>query len=691
MAILFLSSGSFNDSHAQNKKSRYEKIQEKKNKANRRLRRRGDKSRKAPKKFWIFNKRSRQGDRPYKGDIAGRKVRSRISPTKRSRAAYPQPNPYAGRKRSSEAARAKAFKKTVRYSKRPREKAWKGNISGNRLRSKGFRSEKARLKPQYSPYFKKRKGTGERDGSRFSGQGFKGLRTISGRSRNALKKKRITPRSVSGAYTVRKRKKPYAWRERSKWEDAYQGDITGRKFRAKKPSLNTFIQKPPKVKYSQGKGRRGDRAYKGQITGGYKSVTSGKEKAWKGDISGTKLRKRTSERPKFNDPHFKIYPKGKRRGDKAYKGKLPGGGYKTVGKRTERTGKALPRKPPSGRIADAVRFQGNIKTTRPKKGGGSISGDRWNNSGKPIQGRGFRKQDQQVARFQGNIKAGKPLKGGGSISGDRWNNDGKPIQGRSLRKQDQQVAKYQGNLRQWKYKTGPLDEMKWEGRFKRKKGERNPNAAKEALKSKGVGANDRAMAGFSGNIKQWKYKTGPLDEMKWEGRFKRPSYSKNSKSARESIDVRKFENKTAGFQGRFKSTINYKRNPKSSKEALLGRAPSSEARKGSKFQGRFKLARNYKTRPNAAKGSLKGIGPSKAAISASNFQGNIKMRKDRMANRHPSFKFDKPRDTPIEKTKFSFKVLWSKLFKKNENQPAHLKEKPRKPRYDKDEEGLWNE
>ncbi len=801
--LLLLNLTSTPEVQAQDKKSRYEKIQERKNKANRRLKRRGDKSRKARKSFTKFKQKSRQGDRAYKGDIAGRKVRSRISPSRRSRAVHPQPNPYAGRSRQSEASRAKAFNKTIRYSQKPRERAWKGNISGNKLRNKGFRSERSRLQPQTTPSSRRR--IGERDGARFSGQGFKGIRSISGRSRNALKSRRVVPRSASGAYRVRKREKPYAIRERSKWESAYKGDITGRKFQTKRTTDRPGIQNPPLINSSfKGSGRRGDRAYKGKITGGYKSVSSYKEKAWNKDISGNKLRIRTSQQPKFNDAHFKIYPKRKRKGDQAYKGKLSGGGYKSAGRKIERTSKSLPQRPPAAGAERAIRFQGNIKAQKPLKGGGSVSGrwnnngkaiqgrglkdqdqrtakfqgnikagkplkgggsisgktwnnngkpvqgrglkdqdqrtakfqgnikagkpikgggslarDQWNNKGKPVQGRGYRDQDERVAKFQGNIKASKPLKGGGSVARNQWNNKGNPIQGRGYRDQDERIAKFQGNLKQrpksdvtdqdkkvagftgnikkWKYNTGPLPEHKYTGRFKRQyKPVQNPNSARGALKGKGVGNVDKKMADFTGNVKQWKYKTGPLDEMKYEGRFKLTSkYKRNPNSNKEAllskVSKSSTDEKASKFQGRFKLSTNYKRNPNSSKEAMPGKPPLSATTKAMRFQGRFKMTASYKKKPNAADGAMRGIGPSKAAISASNYQGNLKMKKGRFGDKHPSFKFNDKPNGSVEKTKFSLKLLWSKLFKKSENQPDFLKEKPRKPRYDKGEEGLWNE
>jgi hypothetical protein len=39
----------------------------------------------------------------------------------------------------------------------------------------------------------------------------------------------------------------------------------------------------------------------------------------------------------------------------------------------------------------------------------------------------------------------------------------------------------------------------------------------------------------------------------------------------------------------------------------------------------------------------------------------------------------------------NFKLWWARLFKKEETQPDHLKDKGHKPRYDKGEKGLWYE
>jgi hypothetical protein len=83
-------------------------------------------------------------------------------------------------------------------------------------------------------------------------------------------------------------------------------------------------------------------------------------------------------------------------------------------------------------------YTGNIKAGRPDKGGGSRSGQHWNNRNSPIVVRRPPARSGRIAGYQGNIKAGRrgfedqgeefsgniktrrPDKGGGSISGKLW-------------------------------------------------------------------------------------------------------------------------------------------------------------------------------------------------------------------------------------------------------------------------------
>ncbi len=62
-------------------------------------------------------------------------------------------------------------------------------------------------------------------------------------------------------------------------------------------------------------------------------------------------------------------------------------------------------------------FAGNIKTKRPQKGGGSVSGKLWNNEGNPIAVRTPKGDAANAGAFSGNLKAKRPQKGGGSVSG----------------------------------------------------------------------------------------------------------------------------------------------------------------------------------------------------------------------------------------------------------------------------------
>ena len=59
---------------------------------------------------------------------------------------------------------------------------------------------------------------------------------------------------------------------------------------------------------------------------------------------------------------------------------------------------------------------------------------------------------------------------------------------------------------------------------------------------------------------------------------------------------------------------------------------------------------------------------------------------------HPDAQFVKTNKNNVDDEKglfTNFKLWWARLFKKNDTQPDHLKEKIRKPRYDKREQGLW--
>ncbi len=471
------------------RKSELEKVNEKKNKSNRRLKRRGDKGKSNRQKLRTtrFKTRSRQGEKSYKGDITGRKVVTKTSP-RRSSAGKAPPNPYAGRPKGGEGSRFKARRSDPRFSRKRnetagrgtglprsaskgRERAWKGNAAGRVISTRSKRTSY----------------TGKSQYQRFPGS----ARSITRDPERPKKKTRIVPRSVSGANRIRKGRSPYSsFRRQTAWEKAYKGDITGRPFRTKRTVERPIIQKPRDTRYS--KGGRKDRPYKGgTLGGGFRTATRPSERAWKNDISGTKLRKRTSKRPKFNGNYYQTYPFRQKQGERAFKGKIKGSGYKSVSSRKERPGQRIQgRKPPGEGTRRGISFQGNIKGGKPLKGGGSVSGRRWNNQGRAIQGRGTTGQDSRTARFQGNIKGGKPLKGGGSISGRRWNNQGRAVQGRGATGQDNRIARFQGNVKGGKPLKGggSISGRRW-------------NNQGRPVQGRGTTGQDSRTARFQGNIK----------------------------------------------------------------------------------------------------------------------------------------------------------------------------------------------
>lgn len=815
--LMFLSFGQGGSSYAQ-EKSKYEKQNDRKNKSNRRLKRRGDKgkSNKGKLRAARFKSRTRQGEKSYKGDITGRRVQRIKSSRLKSNASYAKPNPYAGRKRKTEASvakkalsrprytsrsseKAKKVSINPRFSNRPRERAWKGNSSGRAINT---RSKKITFT-----------GNKSYQGSRFQ--------SASRPSERKVKSARVTPRSASGNYSIRKRKTPYnAFRRQKSWEKAFKGDITGRTFRTKRTEGRPGVKKAPQPKYSS-KGRKGDKPYAGGFGGGFKTATRKPERAWKKDISGNKLRIRTSKGPDIKGFQFSIYPQGnKRRNDRAYNGKIKGGGYKSISSRKEMAGKkSQGSAPPGAGTAKGFKFQGNIKTKKPQKGGGSISVKLRNNNGKAIQGRGTtgqdiksarfqggiklskkkqgggsvsrnnwnnlgksitkvsnNKQDKSIKGFQGNIKTGKPLKGGGSVARNNWNNRGKATTQAINSEQNRRARTFQGNIKTGKplkgggsvarnnwnnkgksvskpelspegrkassftgnykpFKGGRYDALSgvYKGDTKRKFGyERNPSADKKSLKVKLIkkkseqsefqgkskpfkGGKYDALAGFyKGDIKRKsKYQKNPnaakeslkvkqalkndKQSAKYQGFVKGSSnYKKNPASADEALKVRppgKNYFKEGDFKGRTKITWSVKRNPNSSKESLKNIAPSKETAKGSRFEGRYKIVGSYARKPHAVKDALKGVGPSRAAIKAADYQGNIKMSKKSLADRHPSFKYSRNNNSStVEKQKlFSFKLLFAKWFKKNEGQPDNVKQKERRPRFDKKERDIWYE
>jgi hypothetical protein len=750
-----------------------------------------------------------------------------------------------GKSKATSASRGGEPGKPLRpvYRSKPgKEKAWEGNAAGNRVQVRSATGQTRNVYPQRGAYVR----TNAKDPQtkwRAVPATRVNVRSATGRTRNVYpqsgrfvhnpsrkpnqvervvsnrsdvarnqrsaslqdppRSRRVVPSSASRPYMARKSINPYAgfWNRKQKGERAYTGDISGRRLRTKNyETPRPKVIKPTTSPY-YGRKRIGDRPYQGPAARGYLSATR-ESRAWKGDISGRKIRGRNfSSRGKFEAgrPVYPLRVRKDRFGDRPYRGTIPGGGHKSATQPGEKRPGTIPvpgrtpgigakgidtyqgnikgRKTFDARGGD---FSGYLKARKPLKGGGSVSGKLWNNQQTPIQGRtpgigakgidtysgnlkGRKTFDAQGSDFTGYLKARKPLKGGGSVSGKLWNNRQQPI---PVRTPEKEFGYFPGKHRQFDFKPSMRDQGEaFAGVYKTKPPKKgggsisgklwNNNQQPIAVRTPDERA---ARAGrYQGNLKvdnkepskevggfPGKYHRFDLHpDMRNQGeeftgytrlsRFKR-NYLKNPNQSDEAIKKSRPDKTTYevdDLQVRVKRS-RYIENKNSDEEALRKLKPSKFNEEVAGLQVKV-MEGNYKTKPLAAKGSLPGIAASKTSIKASeyykvskltwdykhnpssdkealnvrepgrafarvtDYQGNIRMKKFDLFGRkgfHPDAQFVKTNKNNVKEEKdffTNFKLWWARVFRKNETQPDNLKEKIRKPRFDKREEGLWND
>lgn len=529
------------------------------------------------------------------------------------------------------------------------------------------------------------------------------------------RKVRVVPRSVSRPFIRHKSINVYAnfKRPKKKGEVASTRDLAGRKLRTKNfqtPAMGVI--KAPRV--NTGRQRVGDRPFTGP-SGSYKSISGRNGRAWVGDISNRRIRSRSGKQEAGSGmfsrnrsatrtgrvgsmlpvraPGAGARGMGNYRGDrKGFRGFRNQGetftGYIKAGKRARVNTSGFPGKMRlfqnrpgfrdqgeeySGAINAKRRLQrvnvsgfpgkmklfqnrpgfrdqgeeysGAIKAKRPLKGGGSVSGKLWNNDGTPVPGR---QRSQRGYNFAGNIKARRPDKGGGSVSGRLWNNNETPIPGKSFPSEARKVSGFPGKIKRFQNQPGFNDQ-----------GEE-----------------------FTGYIRL--------------SRLKR-DYVQNKRAHDESIKKRKPEKEVfevAGLQVKVKRR-DYVKNKNAADEALYKLRPTKTDQAVAGLQVKVKQY-SYRRNPSSADDALKVREPGQAFARATDYQGNIKMQRNKLFERnrgmHPDARFVRTNKNNVDSerdTLTNFKLWWARLFKKQDNQPDHLKEKLKKPRYDKDEQGLW--
>ena len=686
----------------------------------------------------IYTAPPHERQRAWKGDLSGSPIR-KIKPSKSGVArnnVYPQRGPYVNNNsKKPKKDKAKIYTRTasgelpIKRSPQNNQRAWRGNIKGGSI---GTPSRTGQTKntykqfgafgnhPSHKPRTSDRIRLGDRANIRFFSP------SSSPWSRN---KKKVTPRSASQSFLSRGKRNVY-WGKISKSGKAVTTDITGRPLRARnfrstpaglvsRDTLRSFGRRP-----------RGDRASK--QSGRLFSTIKGQH-AWSGDISGKRIRR---TKPKLQLSAGKFFFPRKLSVSKEYGGAgeqffprklsitkktgevgkpLPGGGISVrKHKRPKVETSSLPARPPGIGGTTVNKYLGNLKGRRPIKGGGSVSGKLWNNNGQPVDVNQAGDGTVRASKFQGTVKAGRPIKGGGSISGKHWNNSGQPIDVNQAGNGTVRASKFQGNTKASKPKKGggSISGKLWNNNGQAIDVNEAGDGTVRASKFQGnikTGKPEKGGGSISGKL--WNNNEQPIDineagkgtvsASKFQGRTKEGSlfkrgYVQNPNASKESIKkLRPDETtyKVAGLQIKVKER-KYKDKPNAADGSMPGIAPKKASVKAAEYARGVKMNWSYKHNPNSADDALKVRYSGKAMARIVDYQGNMKMHKYNDKRFHPDSKFAHGfQDNVKEERTFlmNVKLFWAKLFRKTETQPDHLKDKIRKPRYDKGESGMWND
>lgn len=673
------------------------------------------------------------------------------------------------------------------------DRAWKGDLTGRRIRQRNSSSQQVNVHPQKGPHVKRNPPNREGKQNVARGRPVR-VQSATGKARNvypqrgryvnASPKPRDTERVVSNRQALAKLRKiqsdgrrrpgdggrgrvvprsassPFirhksinVWanfpRTKRKGEQAQTTDIAGRKIRGRnfETPRRGFIPAPNTYRGRQA--IRRDRPYTGP-SGGYRTASGG-GRAWRGDIAGRRIRHRdrSSKKRIEGTPSLASRPRSisgsGRRGSKfpgaaSVSGRVWNNSGRAIAGRTPKTG--IPGLPVRMRSKRGFRDQGEgfpglAKSRRPVKGGGSVSGG-WNNNGRPVVGRtpktgipgfpirvrskrGFRDQGEG---FAGSVKSRRPAKGGGSVSGG-WNNNGRPVVGRTPktgipafpvkqrlpRELQDQGEEFTGMIKSHRPKKGggSVSGKLWNNNerpipVRQYSGSERVAGYAGNIKVKGRGpSNDaRRAAAFQGNRKIHSAQPPISDQGEEFTGFKRLSrfrrnYIQNELANENSIKKKrpgKSVYAVRGLQVKVKRRP-YVENENAADDALKKLKPTAADKSVAGLQVKVRQDR-YVRNPSSSRDALKVREPGRAFARITDYQGNIKMQKYRFANKHkglhPDAQFVRTNknNVPGERDAVTnFKLWWARLFKKQDTQPDHLKEKGKKPRYDKGEIGLW--
>jgi hypothetical protein len=526
------------------------------------------------------------------------------------------------------------------------------------------------------------------------------VRTFSGKRRVGERPYRGP---AAGSYRSATNTRPKAW----------TGDIAGRRIRGKNFTSKKRTEGMP-ILYTgrRKKARYGDRRYRGAIPGG------GAQSVTRSHTGKTPIQGRTPGIGASGVGNYKGNLKGRRSAK---------GGGSVSGRLWNNNGSAVAGRQP--RETRPGTFQGNIKGRRQAKGGGSVSGRLWNNNGTALAGR--QPRETRYGEFQGNVKGGRPLKGGGSVSGRLWNNRESAIAGRTPR--ETRYGKYQGTIkgrrplkgggsvsgRLWNNQESAIVGRqpretrygKYQGTLKGRRPLKGGGSVSGTLWNNDetplVGRVPKPEAhkinGYPGKMKRFSASPGFGDQgEEFTGvirhRGLRKPYIRNEKAHEDALLKKRPSvavDQVYGLQIPVK-TRRYVKNKNAAEDATPKLSPTKATKAVGELQVKVKQYR-YVRNGSSAEEALKVREPGKAFARSTDYQGNIKMKKYTLFDKrglHPDAKFVKTNKNNVDSERdmlTNFKLWWSRLFRKEETQPDHLKDKGHKPRYDKGEAGLWYE
>ncbi|MCF6353177.1 MAG: hypothetical protein L3J06_09225 [Cyclobacteriaceae bacterium] len=482
------------------------------------------------------------GDKGYKGDITGKKVR-KPKTTPRKTYARPQPNPYAGRQIRTEKQRAGPPPRKIKTATKKGEVARTGDISGRkRIRQRSVSTNPKTVHRQPNTYRGVKRRT-EKDRAYSNKKKIRSIRSVSRPSEPRKPKTTTRVVTASAPYRVKRKKNVYRNHEQRKGEQASTKDIAGKKLRTKnhrspRPSGGGRGMASLQIRSDRTKSGERFRKYKSQ-SGGVRSVSRSSERSGGGQPMGNQRNMKNFRSAKsksvIQSKPIRTYGNRKKgNGEAAIFGAYSAKKIRSVTKKSE--AKPGKRKPSAPSISGARvfnnrkvhpyrgkdrRFSGenasnkdiagkslrtkNYRSRHPNYGAmgatnlrsisGSISNKRYNsNRAESVSGKSFNNRGSSITKrtigagvgiFAGKSKSQKPIRGGGSVSG-RWNNKGNAL----IRKDgDSGIGQFAGTIKYQKpAKGGGSISKRWNNNG-------NPLIRKDG---------DSGIGQFSGNIKYQK-------------------------------------------------------------------------------------------------------------------------------------------------------------------------------------------